>query len=94
MALKTLDAVIEAAKTGSSDVMAVAAAHDVAVIEAVTIAKKEGIVTPILVGHVQEIEQMLSDVGENPADYRIIPADSDTDCAKAAVQLVTEGQAG
>ena len=94
MALNSLDAVIQAAKTGASGVVAVAAAHDTAVIEAVTAAKKEGIVTPILVGHAEQIEEMLADVGENPADYRIVSADSDVDCAKAAVQLVTEGQAG
>ena len=94
MALNSLDAVIQAAKTGTSGVVAVAAAHDTAVIEAVTAAQKEGIVTPILVGHADKIEKMLVDVGENPADYRIVPADSDVDCAKAAVQLVTEGQAG
>lgn len=93
MALNSLDAVIAAAKTGTSGVVAVAAAHDAAVIEAVTAAKKEGIVAPILVGHPDKIEKMLSDVGENPAEYRIVPADSDVDCAKAAVQLVAEGQA-
>lgn len=93
MALNSLDAVIAAAKTGTSGVVAVAAAHDTAVIEAVTAAKKEGIVTPILVGHADQIGKMLTDAGENPADYRIVPADSDVDCAKAAVQLVTEGQA-
>jgi phosphate butyryltransferase len=94
MALNSLDAVIQAAKTASSGVVAVAAAHDTAVIEAVSAARKEGIVTPILVGHADQIRKMLTDVGENPADYRIVPADSDVDCAKAAVQLVTEGQAG
>lgn len=94
MALNSLDAVIQAAKTGASGVVAVAAAHDTAVIEAVTAAKKEGIVTPILVGHAEQIEEMLADVGEVPADYRIVSADSDVDCAKTAVQLVTEGQAG
>lgn len=94
MALNSLVAVIAAAKTGTSGVVAVAAAHDTAVIEAVTAAKKEGIVTPILVGHADQIGKMLTDEGENPADYRIVPADSDVDCAKAAVQLVTEGQAG
>ena len=93
MALNSLDAVIQAAKTGASGVVAVAAAHDTAVIEAVTAAKKEGIVTPILVGHAEQIEKMLADVGEVPADYRIVSADSDVDCAKTAVQLVTEGQA-
>ena len=93
MVLNSLDAVIQAAKTASSGVVAVAAAHDTAVIEAVSAARKEGIVTPILVGHVDVIANMLNDVGENPADYELIPADSDVDCAKAAVRLVTEGKA-
>ena len=93
MALNTLDAVIQAAKTAASGVVAVAAAHDTAVIEAVTAAKKAGIVTPILVGHAAVIEKMLADVGENPADYRIVPAESDVYCAKAAVLLVTDGRA-
>lgn len=93
MALNSLDAVIQAAKTASSGVVAVAAAHDTAVIEAVSAAKKEGIVTPILVGHVDVMAKMLTDVGENPADYEMVSADSDVDCAKAAVRLVTEGRA-
>ena len=93
MALNSLDAIVQAAKTQTSGVMAVAAAHDTAVIEAVTAAKKEGIVTPILVGHAHEIADMLKAVGEDPAGYEIVPAESDVDCAKTAVRLVSEGKA-
>ena len=93
MALNSLDAIVQAAKTQTSGVMAVAAAHDTAVIEAVTAARRAGIVIPVLVGHTDEITKMLTDVGENPTDYEIIPADSDVDCAKTAVRLVTEGKA-
>ena len=93
MMLNSLDAVIQAAKSGASGVVAVAAAHDTAVIEAVSAARREGIVTPILVGHEGEICAMLTNVGEDPAEYTIVPADSDVDCAKTAVQLVTEGKA-
>ena len=91
--LNSLDAVIQAAKSGASGVVAVAAAHDAAVIEAVSAAKKEGIVTPILVGHIDEIQNLLVQVGEDPAQYEMVAADSDVDCAKAAVQLVTQGRA-
>ena len=87
MALNSLDAIVQAAKTQTSGVMAVAAAHDTAVIEAVTAARRAGIVIPVLVGHTDEITKMLTDVGENPADYEIIPAESDVDCAKTAVRL-------
>ena len=91
--LNSLDAVIAAAKANPSGVVAVAAAHDTAVIEAVSAARREGIVTPILVGHTAEIEKMLADAGEDPASYEIVPAESDVDCAKAAVALVTQGRA-
>ncbi|MBQ3534739.1 MAG: phosphate butyryltransferase [Clostridia bacterium] len=93
MMLNSLDAVIQAAKSGASGVVAVAAAHDTAVIEAVAAARREGIVTPILVGHEADIRAMLSAAGEDPTVYEIVPADSDVDCAKAAVQLVTDGKA-
>ena len=93
MMLNSLDAVIQAAKSGASGVVAVAAAHDTAVIEAVSAARRAGIVIPVLVGHEDEIRTMLANVGEDPAQYDIVPAESDVDCAKTAVQLVTEGKA-
>ena len=57
--INTIDGILEAAKGGKTGVIAVAAAHDEPVIEAVVEARKEGIATPILVGHVAEIEEML-----------------------------------
>lgn len=54
--INTIDGILEAAKGGKTGVIAVAAAHDEPVIEAVVEARKEGIATPILVGHVAEIE--------------------------------------
>ena len=70
-----------------------AAAHDQPVIEAVVEARREGIVTPILVGHVDEIRAMLTELGEDPAAYEIIPGDTDGDCAAKAVALCAEGRA-
>lgn len=80
-------------KGGTTGVIAVAAAHDQPVIEAVVEARREGIATPILVGHVSEIESMLSGLSENPADYQIIAGDTDQDCAAKAVALCAEGKA-
>lgn len=74
-------------------VIAVAAAHDQPVIEAVVDARREGIATPILVGHKEEIASMLSALGEDPAAYEIVAGDSDTDCAAKAVALCAEGRA-
>lgn len=91
--INTINGILEAAKGGKTGVIAVAAAHDQPVIEAVVEARKEGIATPILVGHEDEIRAMLSDLGENPDDYQIIAGDSDTDCAAKAVALCAEGKA-
>ena len=91
--INTINGILEAAKGGKTGVIAVAAAHDQPVIEAVVEARKEGIATPILVGHVDEIKDMLSGLGENPADYEIVAGDSDTDCAAKAVALCAEGKA-
>ncbi len=91
--INTINGILEAAKGGKTGVIAVAAAHDQPVIEAVVEARKEGIATPILVGHVDEIKDMLSGLGENPADYEIVAGDSNTDCAAKAVALCAEGKA-
>ncbi len=93
MELNSLDRIIRAAKDEASGVVAVAAAHDSAVIEAVVQARREDIVTPVLVGHEAAIRELLRQQGEDPETYRIIPAESDVDCAKAAVALVTKGEA-
>ena len=91
--INTINGILEAAKGGKTGVIAVAAAHDQPVIEAVVEARKEGIATPILVGHVDEIKDMLSGLGDNPADYEIVAGDSETDCAAKAVALCAEGKA-
>lgn len=91
--IHTIDGILEAAKGGTPGVIAVAAAHDDAVLQAVSEARKEGIATPILVGHVEEISAMLKELGEDPATYEIIPGDSDVDCAEKAVALCAEGDA-
>ncbi len=91
--IHTIDGILEAAKGGTPGVIAVAAAHDDAVLQAVSEARKEGIATPILVGHVEEISAMLKELGEDPATYEIIPGDSDVDCAEKAVTLCAEGKA-
>lgn len=72
--INTIDGIIAAAQGGTPGVIAVAAAHDQPVIEAVAAARREGIATPILVGHVSEIEAMLTDLGEKPPTIRSSPA--------------------
>ena len=56
--IKTIDGIIEAARGGEPGIIAVAAAHDRPVIEAVAEARREGIAVPVLVGHADEIAAM------------------------------------
>ena len=71
--INTIQGIVEAAKGGQSGVIAVAAAHDEPVIEAVVAARREGIATPILVGHTDEICRMLQNIGKDPASMRSSP---------------------
>ena len=91
--INTIDGIISAARGGKTGVIAVAAAHDQPLIEAVVEARKEGIATPSLVGHVDEIKSMLTGLGEDPVAYEIIAGDTDQDCAANAVALCAQGKA-
>ena len=91
--INTIQGIVDAAKGGSSGVIAVAEAHDEPVVEAVVAARKEGIAIPILVGHADEIRRMLKNLNEDPDSYEIIAADTDTDSAAKAVALCAEGRA-
>lgn len=88
-----IDSLREAAKSGEPGIIAVAAAHDDVVMEAIVAARKEGLVTPILVGHVDAMRRMLADLGEDPDTYEMIAAEEDTECAAIAVSLCAEGKA-
>lgn len=91
--ISSIDQILDAAKNGRSGVIAVAAAHDSVVLRAVVHAYKENVVEPILVGHAQEIEDILTRLGENPKRYQIVDAGDDIDCATKAVILCATGKA-
>jgi len=89
----TIRDIIAQAEGYASGRIAVAAAHDADVLKAVAEAKKRKIAEPILVGHEEKIAEILKEIGEDPAVYEIIHADSDVDCAEKAVKCVSEGKA-
>ncbi len=92
--LNSISAIVEAAvKVPQKRTIAVAAAHDMDVLKAVSMARKAGIADGLLVGDEAKINQILQQLEENPADYTIIPAPSDPDCAALAVAAVREGKA-
>jgi phosphate butyryltransferase len=78
---------------GKMRTIAVAAAHDEAVLQAVVEARRQGIAHSILCGKEAVIREMLEQLGETASDYTILPAESDMDCAASAVEAVREGRA-
>ena len=73
--------------------VAVAAAHEEHVIEAVVKAWQEGIVSPILVGRTDDILSFLSSVHVGENALPIVYAETDEDAAQLSVNLVKQGQA-
>ena len=92
MAITNMDALI-AAQTGAAAVVSVAAAHERSVLEATVAAWELGIATPIYVGHVDEIAEILQEMGRDPGAFCMVQADSDEDCAAVATDIVARGEA-
>lgn len=73
--------------------VAVAAAHDEAVIDAVISAKEEGIAEAVLVGYAQKINELLEARGHKSSDYRIIETTSDDETAERVAETVAADKA-
>lgn len=77
----------------SAGVVAVACAHDIEVIKAVTTAYHDKLARPILIGKAYEIEKILKDLKENPSNYEIIDKQNDEEAAQEAVKLAANNKA-
>jgi len=73
--------------------MAVAAADDAHSLEAALLARREGIVDPVLVGSRDVIRALLNQLGESVPEEDIYDAADVTEAAEKAVALVREGKA-
>ena len=86
--------IVEKARASQSRrVLAVAAAEDEHVIEAVLKARQEGIADAILVGDAIKIRDLIRDLDGNPAGFEIAAADSAAGSGQTAVDLVKAGKA-
>lgn len=92
--MKSISEIMQHAAGMGSGKIAVAAAHDDAVIQAVCEARRQGIAQSVLVGDEAKIRAMLAELGEDAANYEIVAATDDVDCAEKAVACVVEGRAG
>jgi len=91
--LDELSALLERAKSGQPKKIAVAAAADRPVLEAIRNAMKEGIVEPILVGNKGEIETILGSLGVSAGSIEIIDVPDPVEASVKAVSLIKKGNA-
>jgi len=73
--------------------VALAGAHDDDALAAVVSAKRKGIIKAVLIGQTGKIEELLTEMGEEPKEYEIISCDSENACARMACIMVQEGKA-
>ncbi len=91
--LEELSALMERAKSGKPKRIAVAAAADRPVLEAVCGAVQEGIAEPILVGNKGEIEAILDSLGVSAGSIEIVDVPDPVEASVRAVSLIKKGNA-
>lgn len=91
--IKNFEQLMEAAKSQKKMRLAVAAAEDSDVLGAVAKASELGLVEPILIGNVAEIEKIAAEEGVNIANYTKVDVADIYEAAKTAVKMVKDGQA-
>ncbi len=71
----------------------VAGANDSHVLEAVKEAKKDDIITPILIGERQKIEEIAKQISFNISDVQIVDCSGETNIAKKAIEMMHNDEA-
>lgn len=78
---------------GERKKIAVACAHDDVTLEAVLMAVDKAVAEAILIGKESEIRELLTSMGKNPEDFRIIGEEDDRAAVDKAVAMVKNGEA-
>lgn len=92
MIFKSLDEIVNnVQKYSGKKRVVVAGADEDHTLEAVSIAKKEGIISPILVGDFKRITDILNKLGEDCSEYEIIHSPENP--VDIAVQIIRENKA-
>ncbi|MCL5037945.1 MAG: bifunctional enoyl-CoA hydratase/phosphate acetyltransferase [Chloroflexi bacterium] len=92
--IKTMDELIEAAASKGPRKIAVAAAEDESLLEAVKMARDKGIAETYLIGDAVKIKQAAEKVGLELEEDLVIDEPDNNAAAEKAVALVNEGKAG
>lgn len=94
MELTNLDQVIDIIKKSAvKKTMAVAQSADEHTLDAVVKSYKDGLITPLLFGDVEETKKILESLDCDPSGIEIVAATDDADAAALAVAAVHEGRA-
>src|SRR5665648_14440 len=93
MRFSGFEALLDQAKSLGRAKVAVAGAADKEVLEAIKLAKKEGFITPILVGDVSEIKQLALEIAFSIKGVELIHEPNPELVGHKAVDAVVEGQA-
>lgn len=90
--LNNLEQVFELGRKKEPKRLAVAAAHDVETLKAITKANQEGLIKPILIGNQIKIKELLIEMNAELSDYEIINEPDNNEAAKLAVWLVKQNK--
>ena len=93
MTLKSINVFIEKAKARKTQRIAVAAAEDKPVLEAIKVAMQEGIVVPILVGDEKMIRSIAKEINFSLDNVEIVDEKNPAVSCKKAVALIKSGKA-
>lgn len=91
--IKNLSELVEMAKNKPTQRLAVAAAEDEAVLQAVKSATEDNIVVPVLVGQKEKIEHISEKIGFSLEGIAIHQEENPAEAAKKAVSLIRNGDA-
>ncbi|MCD4696182.1 MAG: bifunctional enoyl-CoA hydratase/phosphate acetyltransferase [Bacteroidales bacterium] len=91
--ISKLSELVKMAKAKKKRRIAVAAAGDIDVLQALKNAESEGIIEPILVGQKKVIEEICKKIGYDCGKYDIIDIEDRFDASIQASQLIREGRA-
>lgn len=94
MEFKTFDELIKHVQSnGRKKRVAVAAAHDSHALEALILADRNNVATPVLVGDKIRIQELLVELGVEADSYEIYETHSDKEAAEKTIELIKEGKA-
>ena len=91
--IKKLDEMFDVLKGSEKAILSVAAAHDEEVLLAIKSATEMEIITPILVGHEDEIRNISKEINFDLNGIKIINKETIEECAEVAVKLVSSKEA-